>query len=94
MEKEVKSLYDNKTWELIPRTPRMKTLSPKWVFNIKPKTKKKEQIFQARLVCKRYQQRSGINLNETYAPVVRMASLRRIFAVALQKDMHNFQMDM
>lgn len=93
MEREINSLYENDTWTLIPREPEMHVLQPKWVFRIKPETKNQEKIFKARLVCKGYQQQHGIDYFETYAPVVRMASLRVMLAVALQQKMFINQMD-
>lgn len=93
MKKEMDSLHENQTWKLVPRSRHINTISPKWVFRSKPKTKNQEGIFKARLVCKGYQQRHRIDYNETLAPAVRIASLRTMLAVAIQTKMHICQMD-
>ena len=53
MDKEYKSLIDNKTWELVPTPNQQKVVASKWVFKIKDGVHaNSERIFKARLVAK------------------------------------------
>ena len=41
----------------------------------------------------RFQQKLGINYDETYAPVINFTTLKPLMAIAVQKRMHMHQMD-
>jgi hypothetical protein len=48
---------------------------------------------KARLVCKGYAQIEGINLEETFTPVVRMEAIHFLLACACSKNVKVYQMD-
>ena len=58
----------------------------KWVFKIKCNTNGEIKKYKARLVAKGYSQIQGIDYDETYAPVTRLASLRTILAIATRNS--------
>ena len=76
MREELSSLHENETWENLPESASpTHTIGSKWVFKTKPKTDGTVR-FKSRLVVKGYKQIKGIDYNETYAPVSRLATLR------------------
>jgi hypothetical protein len=48
---------------------------------------------KARLVAKGYSQVEGLDFDETFAPVARLASIRILLAYATQHDFKLYQMD-
>ena len=49
--------------------------------------------FQAKLVVKGFLQRAGVDYDETYAPVAKLASIRIILAVGVHMKMFFHQLD-
>ncbi len=49
--------------------------------------------FKARLVAKGYPQKFGIDFLETFAPVVRLTTVRALLAYAIQNNLMIHQMD-
>lgn len=91
MQEEMKSLYANDTWDLVPLPKGKKALPNKWVYKIKIVDEKPK--YKARLVAKGYAQREGIDFQEVFSPVVKMTTLRVLFALAALFDLELYQMD-
>jgi Reverse transcriptase (RNA-dependent DNA polymerase) len=68
-------------------------VSCKWAFKVKRLPNGNIDKFRARLVARGFTQRHGIDYNETFAPVVRMESLRILLAIATMEDLKVHQMD-
>ena len=64
-----------------------------WVFKIKHNTVDTVNWFKVWLVAQGYAQTHGIDYEETFAPVVRMTTVRTIIALAAAKGWHLHQMD-
>jgi hypothetical protein len=79
---EYKSLIDNKTWKVVPRPMHAKVFDGRWVFKLKTNADGSIERFKARLVIKGYQQKYGVDYNETFASVCRYESVRLLFALA------------
>ena len=89
---ELKSLSENKVWEFVPRENK-KVIGTRWIFKIKKDSENKPTRLKARLVAKGYHQKFGIDYNETFAPVVKLQSLRTIIAIATNQNLLIHQVD-
>ena len=96
MELELASLKENDCWNLVPRPKYRKVIRSKWVF----KTKEEQTVrghlgvrLKSRVVACGYGQVEGVDYTETYAPVVKMTSIRVIVSITATLDLHLHQMD-
>ena len=86
IEAEIQALIANGTWkELIP-PPGTNMVSTKWVFTVKTLHGKIER-FKARLVARGFTQKYGIDYTETFAPTVRIDTLRIFFAIVAKLNL-------
>ncbi len=86
----------NKTWTLVPRTEANNILTSKWVFKCKhivDANGKPGKKYRARLVSRGFQQKEGIEYDETYAPVVKFTTLRMFLSLVAYHDRHCHPMD-
>lgn len=93
MDDEMNSLAENKTWILVDRPIKCKTLKAKWIFTKKKNPDGEVIRYKARFVAKGCAQKHGIDFNETYAPVVRYSSIRFLMALAVKNGLKIDQMD-
>ena len=70
-----------------------KSIGNKWVFKIKHRADGSIDKFKARLVAKGFTQIEGVDYEEIFSPVVRIASIRRLLALVAHLDLGLFQMD-
>ena len=70
-----------------------KAIGSRWVYTTKFNKDGSIERYKARLVVKGYSQISGVDYNETFAPVTRYNSLRLIIALAAQLDLGTSQLD-
>ncbi|GBE89144.1 hypothetical protein SCP_1501500 [Sparassis crispa] len=90
---ELNQLQGMKTWELVEPPKDRKPVGNKWV--LVKKTNKEGEIikYKARLVAKGYSQIPGMDYTETFAPVVRLETIRAILGLAAILDWEIGQMD-
>jgi hypothetical protein len=72
-------------WEVMQKvdiTQNRKTIKCKWIFKIK-----RNGVFRTRLVACDYSQISGVNFNESFAPVVNDVSFRIMLIAKLIWDL-------
>jgi len=93
MDQEIKMIEKNDTWELTDKPKDKDIIGLKWVYKIKYNEDGSVQKYKARLVAKGYSQQPGIDFNETFAPVVRMETIRMVLAIAAQLKLPVYQLD-
>jgi hypothetical protein len=89
---ENNSLEANGTWTLVPRPVDRKVIGTKVVFRIKD-AETPTPRFKARIVAQGYTQIPGLDYTDTFAPVVKAASIRVLFAIAFILQLLIFQFD-
>jgi hypothetical protein len=80
----------NGTWTLEDLPP---AIPLRWVFRIKRDAKGKFEKYKCRIVVKGYSQIAGLDFSGTFAPVVRIESIRVIFALAATNDLYILHID-
>jgi hypothetical protein len=70
-----------------------KVLQTRWVFNLKRNAKGIITRYKARWVAKGYNQKHGIDYEETYAAVMKMKSARVLICLALEHNLKVYQAD-
>ncbi|KAG7563712.1 Ribonuclease H-like superfamily [Arabidopsis suecica] len=90
---EVGALEENETWDIVTLPEGKHAIGCKWVFRIKYNSDGSIERFKARLVALGNRQEEGTDYNETFAPVVKMTTIRTLLKIASARDWELFQMD-
>ncbi|WVZ07573.1 hypothetical protein V8G54_020919 [Vigna mungo] len=93
MKEELKSMDDNKVWDLVELPKGSKRVGCKWVFKTKHDSKGNIERYKARLVAKGFTQKDGIDYKETFSTVSKKDSLRIVLALVAHYDLELHQMD-
>lgn len=93
MKSELSSLHENNTWTLQELPKGRKAIPVKWVYKVKRNPDGTVDRFKARLVVKGYRQKKGMDFEETFSPVARMATIRALISIAASERMHLTQFD-
>ncbi|GBE86172.1 hypothetical protein SCP_0900490 [Sparassis crispa] len=93
IEKEMRNLRDHHTYDLVEPPENTNVVGSKFVFRIKRNANGKIESYKARLVAQGFSQIPGIDFNDTFAPVAKLASIRIILALAAHHDWDVHQMD-
>ncbi|GKC00760.1 retrovirus-related pol polyprotein from transposon TNT 1-94 [Tanacetum coccineum] len=93
MQEELNQFIANDVYELVLQPRNMKIIGTKWVFRNKLDENSIVSRNKARLVAQGYNQQEGIDYDETYAPVARLASIKILLAYDSAFDFKLFQMD-
>jgi hypothetical protein len=91
MQEELNNFKRNEVWSLVPR-PKQNVVGTKWVFRNKQDEHRVVTRNKARLVAKGYAQVTGLDFEETFAPVARLESIRILLAYAAHHSFRLFQM--
>jgi histone deacetylase 1/2 len=93
MDVEYNALVKNNTWRLVPPKRGSNIIDCRWVFKVKLKADGTLDKYKARLVAKGYKQRFGIDYEDTFSPVVKMATIRVILSIAVSRGWSLRQLD-
>ncbi|XP_019107757.1 uncharacterized mitochondrial protein AtMg00820-like [Beta vulgaris subsp. vulgaris] len=93
MNKELKALEDNETWELIVLPKDKQAIGSKWVYKTKLRPDGTVERYKARLVAIGYQQIAGQDFNQTFSPVAKLATIRVVISLAAVKHWPLYQLD-
>lgn len=93
MKEEMRSLYENHTYDLVKLPKVKKALKNKWVYKHKIENNG-SQRYKARLVVKGFSQMKGIDFEEIFSPVVKMSSNRVTLAFVARLNLEVEQFDM
>lgn len=93
MIKELANIELKDTWEETTLPHGRKPIDSRWVFAIKLDADGRILKYKARLVAKGFSQQPGVDYEETYAPVGRVASLRLLLTIAAAFGLELHQAD-
>ncbi|GJU80865.1 putative RNA-directed DNA polymerase [Tanacetum coccineum] len=93
MNAKMDALYRNNTWEIVDLPVGRNEIGSKWVWKIKYKSDGEIERYKARLVAKGFNQREGIDFDETFSPVVKIVIVRCLINLVVQSGWSLFQMD-
>lgn len=89
---EIQCFEDNNAWELVDIPVSGTVVKCKWV--LKKKFDSDSNVrYRARLVAKGFMQKKGVDYDETFSPVVRHATLRLLFALAIKLNLDITHLD-
>lgn len=78
--KEIENLYENDTFEFVEKK-NQSIVSSKWVYKLKKKPNGEIDKYKARLVARGFSQTQGVDFYETFAPTLRMETIRYLCAL-------------
>ncbi|KAH9088958.1 hypothetical protein LEN26_019328 [Aphanomyces euteiches] len=93
MRAEYQSMMQNNVWILTTLPQGRKALKSKWVWKVKYQPTGEVERFKARLVIKVFLQIAGVDFTDTFAPVLRLESLRVFCALIALLDLNTVQID-
>lgn len=93
MREEFKSLVEAGTFELVVLPEGANLVTCRWVFKLKLNADGTVDRHKSRLVARGFTQRYGIDYDLTFAPVVKLQSIRMLLSIAAALDWEIHQMD-
>ncbi|GJU79782.1 ribonuclease H-like domain-containing protein [Tanacetum coccineum] len=93
MRDEYHALIKNKTWTLVPRPPDTNIVRCMWLFRHKYLADGTLSRYKARLVANGSTQLEGVDVDETFSPVVKSGTIRTVLGLAASRHWPIHQLD-
>lgn len=93
MQDEYNALLRNQTWHLVDEKQGQNVIACKWVYKIKRKADGSIDRYKARLVAKGFKQRYGIDYEDTFSPIMKIATARLVLSIAVSRGWCIKQLD-
>ncbi|KAK1642875.1 hypothetical protein QYE76_060680 [Lolium multiflorum] len=93
MHDEYTALVKNKMWHLVPPHQGKNIIDCRWIYKVKRKADGSIDSYKARLVAKGSKQRYGIDYEDTFSPVVKIATVRLVLSIAVSQGWSLRQLD-
>ena len=90
---EIQSMIKSHVFKTTTPPPGRKPVQSKWVYRIKRDKFGNVDRYKARIVAKGFKQVLGIDYDEVFSPVVRLTTLRLIYALTIELRLILHQMD-
>jgi hypothetical protein len=87
------ALMQNSTWHLVPPMKGRNIIGCKWVYKIKRKKDGSLDRYKARLVAKGFKQQYGIDYDDTFNLVVKIATIQIILSIVVSRGWSLCQLD-
>jgi hypothetical protein len=75
----------NKTWHLVPPEPDRNVIDCKWVYKVKHKADGSVNRYKSRLLAKGFKQRMGIDYDDTFSPLVKLATIWLVLSLVVSQ---------
>ncbi|GKC07693.1 retrovirus-related pol polyprotein from transposon TNT 1-94 [Tanacetum coccineum] len=93
MQEELNEFELLEVWELVPRPDKVMVITFKWIYKVKLDELGGILKNKARLVARGYRQEEGIDFEESFAPISRLAAIRIFLVFTAHMNMVVYQMD-
>ena len=93
MVEEHDALLQNHTWDLVPRPAGANIVTGKWIFKHKFQADRSLERYKACWVLRGFSQPPGVDLSETFSPVVKPPTVYTVLSLALSRQWPVHQLD-
>ncbi|GJZ65136.1 retrovirus-related pol polyprotein from transposon TNT 1-94 [Tanacetum coccineum] len=93
IQEELNDFERLEVWELVPRSDKVMVITLKWIYKVKLDELGGILKNKARLVARGYRQEEGTDFEESFAPVVRLDTIRIFLAFTTHMNMIIYQMN-
>ncbi|GJR10105.1 ribonuclease H-like domain-containing protein [Tanacetum coccineum] len=90
---EYNALFKNNTWILVPRPQDAYIVRSMWLFRHKHNADGSLSRYKARLVANGSTQFTGIDVDDTFSPVVKPATIRTVLSLAISRHWPVYKLD-